>query len=80
MANCFSFLNQGGMGWMMLLGLFWIVLVVVVVYLLMKLLTNRKDETGIGSGKETPLEILQKEFAKGNITEEEYLKRKKYLE
>lgn len=62
---------------MMLMGLFWIVLIVVVVYLVIKLLSDRTDNR---SEKETPLELLQKEFARGNITEEEYLKRKKHLE
>lgn len=80
MWNCGNLWNQGGMGWMMLMGLFWIILLIVVVYLIVKLLTDRTEKTGNQSGKETPLEILQKEFAKGNITEEEYLKRRKYLE
>lgn len=62
---------------MMLMGLFWIVLIVVIVYLVIKLLSDRTDNR---SEKETPLELLQKEFARGNITEEEYLKRKKHLE
>jgi len=47
------------------------------VYLVIKLLSDRTDNQ---SGKETPLELLQKEFARGNITEEEYLKRRKHLE
>ena len=77
MWNCANLFTQGGMGWMMLMGLFWIVLIVVIVYLVIKLLSDRTDNR---SEKETPLELLQKEFARGNITEEEYLKRKKHLE
>lgn len=77
MWDCANLFTQGGMGWMMLMGLFWIVLIVVVVYLVIKLLSDRTDNR---SEKETPLELLQKEFARGNITEEEYLKRKKHLE
>lgn len=77
MTNCWNLLNQGGMGWMMWMGLFWIILIIVVVVLVFRLLTNHTDTR---ERKETPLEILQKEFAKGNITEEEYLTRKKYLE
>jgi len=45
-------------------------------YLDIKLLS---DWTNNRSGKETPLEFLQKEFARGNIPEEEYLKRRKHL-
>ena len=50
---------------------------IVVVYLFMKLVFDKTNRT---VEKETPLEVLQKEFAKGNLTEEEYLKRKKHLE
>lgn len=76
MWNCANLFTQGGMGWMMLMGLFWIVLIIVIVYLVIKLLSDRTDNR---SEKETPLELLQKEFARGNITEEEYMKRKKHL-
>jgi len=76
MWNCANLFTQGGMGWMMLMGLFWIVLIIVIVYLVIKLLSDRTDNR---SERETPLELLQKEFARGNITEEEYMKRKKHL-
>lgn len=77
MWNCANLFTQGGMDWMMLMGLFWIVLIIVIVYLVIKLLSDRTDNR---SERETPLELLQKEFARGNITEEEYMKRKKHLE
>lgn len=80
MENCWNLMTQGGvgaMGAMMLMGLFWIVLLIAIVYLIVKLLSNKTDNR---AGKETSLEILQKEYAKGDITEEEYLTRKKHLE
>lgn len=77
MWNCANLFNQGGMGSMMFMGLFWIVLLIVVVYLVIKLLSERSDH---GSRREMPLELLQKEFARGNISEEEYLNRKRHLE
>lgn len=76
MANCWNLWMQGGMGSMMGLGLVWIILLIVIVYFIIKLLSNGTNSRG---GRETPLEILQKEFAQGNISEEEYLKRKKHL-
>lgn len=69
--------NQGGMGWMMIMGLFWLLLVIAVIYFIVKLLAK---QTNNHIEKETPLEVLQKEFAKGNMSEEDYLKRKKHLE
>ena len=77
MMQCWNTLMQGGMGSMMFMGIFWIILVIIVVYLFIKLVSDKTNRT---VEKETPLEVLQKEFAKGNLTEEEYLKRKKHLE
>ncbi|UJF16586.1 SHOCT domain-containing protein (plasmid) [Jeotgalibaca sp. MA1X17-3] len=73
----FSQGGMGSMGGMMLMGLFWLIIFIVIVYLVIKVLSNK---TGSSIREETPLDILQKEFAKGNITEEEYLSRKKYIE
>lgn len=81
MEKCWNLITQGGIGamggGMMLMGLFWIILLIAIVYLIVKLISNRPDNR---TGKETSLEILQKEYAKGNITEEDYLTRKKHLE
>jgi len=49
----------------------------VVVFLIGKLFFNQPNQS---SNRETPLEILQKEYAKGNISEEDYLERKKHLQ
>lgn len=70
------------MGWHMGFGmLFWIIililLVVIVVYAVVRFTSNQSN---LGSDRETALDILEKEFAKGNITEEEFSKRKKYLQ
>ncbi len=65
------------MGTMMFMGIFWILLLVVVVFLIGKLFFNQPNQS---SNRESPLEILQKEYAKGNISEEDYLERKKHLQ
>lgn len=77
MMEYWNSLTWGGMGYMMFMGIFWIILVIIVVYLFIKLVSDKGNRM---VEKETPLEVLQKEFAKGNLTEEEYLKRKKHLE
>ena len=77
MMEYWNSLTWGGMGYMMFMGIFWIILVIIVVYLSLNLFPIR----GIGRLKKKRLwKVLQKEFAKGNLTEEEYLKRKKHLE
>ncbi|MBT2732980.1 SHOCT domain-containing protein [Carnobacterium sp. ISL-102] len=77
MFECFNFFSRGGMGSMIYIGFFWILLLVVVVLLGAKLFFNQQNK---GNDRETPLEVLQKEYAKGNISEEEYLERKKHLQ
>ena len=62
--------------------LFWIVLIVVVVYLLLKSLD--KDRNRSQSNHETPqinsaLKILDERYSKGEIDDEEYLRKKKNL-
>ncbi|HLQ75633.1 MAG TPA: SHOCT domain-containing protein [Alloiococcus sp.] len=76
MSHCFNWLNQLGIGSFLLEGLFWIGLAILAVYLIGRWLSSFT----YSDYHETPLEILQKEFARGNITEEEYLIRKKHLQ
>jgi len=58
-----------------LMGLLIIVIIVVVAYFIFK----RRGAFGSTSTAETPLEILKKRYAKGEISEEEYEKMKKNL-
>lgn len=76
MGDFFNSLNQIGISSFLLEGLFWIGLVVLAVYLIGQWLSS----FAYSDYHETQLEILQKEFARGNITEAEYLIRKKYLQ
>jgi putative membrane protein len=63
----------GGFMW-----LFWIVLIVVFV-MLIKSITGGSSSTD-ASHHETPLDILKKRYAKGEIDEEEFERRRKELE
>ncbi|MPM70599.1 SHOCT domain-containing protein [Trichococcus flocculiformis] len=64
------------MGGMMFMGIFWIALIVLVVYLVSKLMNDKSSKA---STEESALDILKKELAKGNITEEEFDRKKKLL-
>ena len=77
MSSYWNLLNHDGLGPIRLMGLLWIVVLFMVAYLLIKILSDRTDSR---IANETSLEQIQKEFARDNITEAEYLKRKKQLE
>ena len=77
MSSYWNLLNHDGLGPLRLIGLLWIVVLFMVAYLLIKILSDRTDSR---NANETSLEQIQKEFARDNITEAEYLKRKKQLE
>jgi len=60
-------------GWMMI---FWLALIIAVVVVVIRALmkTNSQQDTS-----ETPMDILKKRFAKGEIDKEEFEERKKEL-
>lgn len=77
MSSYWNLLNHDGLGSLRLMGLLWIILLFMVAYLILKILSDRTDSR---IANETSLEQIQKEFARDNITDAEYLKRKKQLE
>lgn len=77
-SRCFQYFGGFGMGGMMFMGIFWIALIILVVYLLVKLSSSTRN-INKASTEDTALDILKKELAKGNITEEEFEKKKKLL-
>lgn len=62
----------GGIMWV-----FWILIIVGIFFLFQ---TIAKRNSGGSADKETPMEILKKRYARGEIEEEEYERRKKELE
>lgn len=62
---------------MVVAGLFWILILTLIIVLIYKLISHRPSAH---PDRETPLEILEKEYARGNISEEEFLNRKKNLQ
>lgn len=69
----------GGSGFMMLGGLFWLVLIIIFLYLLFKKISEDNTHNRTESQKNSALAILDEEYAKGNILEEEYLRKKHNL-
>jgi len=63
----------GGFMW-----LFWILIIVVIVVVLKAVMGN--DSQGTATKADSPLEILQKRYARGEIEEEEFNRRRKELE
>ncbi len=64
-----------GMGWIM--GLFWILLIALVAWGLYRLFTTRGSST---SARETPLEALQRRYAEGGLSTDEYEERRRTLQ
>ena len=61
-----------GGGWMMI---FWAVLLIALIVLVVKaLMSSSKDHTG-----DTPMEILKRRYARGEIDKEEFEERKREL-
>ena len=72
--------HDGFMGGGMWFGwVFWIVIIVLVVYLVVRL-TNQKSNSKTIQSNETPLDVLKKRYARGEISKEEFESTKKNLE
>ena len=63
----------GGFMW-----IFWI-LVVVAIVMLFKAIGSRDNGNNSGGHRETALEILEKRYARGEVDEEEFQRRKREL-
>jgi len=64
------------MGW----GFLWIIILIVIVYFLFQQQQQRADTSPPPAPREDPLEVLQRRYAAGEITTEEYEERKRVLE
>ena len=64
-----------GGGWMMVF--WWILIIAVIVIVIRVIMKSNMKQTD--SLDKSPLEILKRRYAKGEITEEEYSERKKDL-
>ena len=62
----------GGFMW-----IFWILIIVGIFFLIQNMAKGNSDDS---RGKETPMEILKKRYARGEVDEEEFERRRKELE
>jgi putative membrane protein len=62
-------MSMGLSGWLFM-GLFWLALLVLVVWLVVRLLPSR--ERPASGGQDSPEEILDRRFARGEIDEQTY--------
>jgi putative membrane protein len=69
--------GEGGMGYGYGGSFMWILLLVVIGLIVFLILQN--VQTGSRTDQESPLDILKKRFAKGEITKEEYEEMKRKL-
>lgn len=65
------FFYGGGFMW-----IFWLLIIVGVIYLIMNMTKGNMNQ----SSHDSPLEILKKRYAQGEIEEDEYERRRKELE
>jgi len=63
----------GGLMW-----IFWILIIIGIFFIFQNMTKGSSDKSS--SDKESPLEILQKRYARGEIEEEEYQRRRKELD
>ncbi|HEY9052047.1 MAG TPA: SHOCT domain-containing protein [Gammaproteobacteria bacterium] len=66
-----------GGGYMWLL---WVLIIAVIVILLTRLTGNNNSGSSVSKMEETPLVILKKRFARGEIDEDEFKRRSRELE
>jgi len=74
----------GGMGFGMGFGwIFWLIIIGVAIWAVVRLTNNSSTHHTISGGsaipQETPLDILKKRYARGEITEAEYKEMRKNL-
>ena len=71
---------MGSFGWMWLMPFFWILFLGLIIWAVVALVRGLSESRGSDSSKaDSPLEILKRRYAKGEINKEEYEEKKKDL-
>jgi len=70
-------MGYGGMGWMPFMGIFWLVVLVLIVAALMGAFrSDGADRRGRGEHRSSGLAILEERYARGEINRDEYLQKR----
>ena len=65
--------------WMVMMGVFWVALIIAVIFLIRWLLLSKGGRGSEVLREESPLEILKKRYARGEIDQQEFVEKKKDL-
>lgn len=68
-----------GWAWMMLMPLVWLAFIALIVWAVIRLVRRPGDGERGGQGRETPQEILDRRFARGEIDADEYRQARAHL-
>ena len=71
--------GMGGFGFIMMIA-FWILIVVGIVYAIRWLAASTNAAKSTSASGETPVDILKKRYARGEIDKVEFEDKKKYIE
>lgn len=78
------FYNGSGMngydwGWSLFMGIFWLIILAFVIYVVVRMLKHYEIGSGNDNSKNDPLEIVKQRYAKGDINKDEFEQLKKDL-
>lgn len=71
-----GYMHGWGWGFGILAALFWLAVLVLVCVLIWRLLADRRRD---GTGRESPMEILERRYARGEIDRQEFEEKKRDL-
>ena len=69
-------MNRNDWGWGIFIMLFWLIVLVIIIYFVMRLIKNHESTSNT---KTDPLDIAKERYAKGEITKEQFSEIKKEL-
>jgi len=69
-----------GTGFMWMGWIFWLAILIIAAWLIYRIVTDGRLRRGEGSSFETPLDIVKKRYARGEITKEQFEQMKKDLQ
>ena len=72
----YGYMHGFGLGGGIWMWLIWLIPILLIVWVARSFATRRSGESGNAARPKSALEILDEEYARGNVEREEYLRRK----